>query len=279
MTTRPPSRRPWPVGLGVRPAPLPDPDPLPRQCPGGGRLRPLGLRPVPLLGSVVGAEDRDQRGRRVLDHPGRRRTGSRPRPPEPWELERQAVGPHPGGPALRPVRGPRHGGQEVYEGRMRAAELFVAHNRLNRSTVDPPMPPVGFVGRGQDLLRPDRRPSTPRVRRGHPRRRAGDPDLFKPAVLWPWRPGDSIREFATGLDTDRGGRGEAGLHRVAGPDALYGSARRPPPPGQEAGRRIALVPRPRRDGRRHHRRPTSCGPSWSTGSGIDAVAAGPGDGC
>ncbi|MEM9566573.1 MAG: hypothetical protein AAGA93_28390, partial [Actinomycetota bacterium] len=88
--------------------------------------------------------------------------------------------------------------QEVYEGRVRAAELFVAHNRLNRSTIDTTQARLGFVAAGKtyyDLLA-----ALERLGFDEATLRRRGIRIYKPAVLWPLEPG-SLQAFANGLDT------------------------------------------------------------------------------
>ncbi len=88
--------------------------------------------------------------------------------------------------------------QEVYEGRLRAAELFVAHNRLNRSTVDTAEARLGFIAAGKtyyDLLA-----ALDRLGFDEATLRRRGIRIYKPAVLWPLEPG-SLQAFANGLDT------------------------------------------------------------------------------
>jgi len=109
--------------------------------------------------------------------------------------------------------------QEVFEGRMRAAELFVASNRLNRSTVDPGDASLGIVAAGKtyydlvaalDQLGFDEATLHQRGIR-----------LFKPAVLWPLETG-SLLEFANGLDTVVVVEEKRAFIEMLARDGLYG---------------------------------------------------------
>ena len=88
--------------------------------------------------------------------------------------------------------------REVYEGRLVAAEAFVAHNRLNHQTVDTTSATLGIVAAGKTYY--DVRSALDRMGLHEAELRRRGVRVFKPAVLWPLEPG-SVREFARGLDT------------------------------------------------------------------------------
>ncbi|MGB5758890.1 MAG: indolepyruvate ferredoxin oxidoreductase family protein [Acidimicrobiales bacterium] len=88
--------------------------------------------------------------------------------------------------------------REVYEGRLNAAQEFIAHNKLNRQTVDTADAEVGIVAAGKTYY--DLRAALDRLGFDEATLRRRGIRLFKPAVVWPLEP-NSVREFADGLDT------------------------------------------------------------------------------
>ena len=88
--------------------------------------------------------------------------------------------------------------REVYEGRLTAAEKFVAHNRLNRQTVDTGDAKLGIVAAGKTYY--DVRAALDRLGFDEAELRRRGIRVFKPAVVWPLEP-TSLRQFAEGLDT------------------------------------------------------------------------------
>ncbi len=87
---------------------------------------------------------------------------------------------------------------EIHEGRLEAVDRFVAHNRLNRITVDAPDAKVGIVAAGKTYY--DVREALERMGLGDAELARRGIRLFKPAVVWPLEP-TSLRTFANGLDT------------------------------------------------------------------------------
>jgi indolepyruvate ferredoxin oxidoreductase len=114
--------------------------------------------------------------------------------------------------------------QEVYEGRRRAAEAFVAHNRLNRSTVDTADARLGLVAAGKtyyDLMAALERLGLDEAaldRRGI--------RVYKPAVIWPIDPA-SLRAFASGLDTIVFVEEKRAFVELLAKEGLYGMADAP----------------------------------------------------
>ncbi len=88
--------------------------------------------------------------------------------------------------------------REVYEGRLQAAQEFIAHNNLNRQTVDTADAAVGIVAAGKTYY--DLRAALDRLGFDEAELRRRGVRILKPAVVWPLEP-SSIREFAAGLDT------------------------------------------------------------------------------
>ena len=88
--------------------------------------------------------------------------------------------------------------REVYEGRLQAAERFVAHNNLNHSTVDTADAKIGLVAAGKTYY--DLRAALDRMGFDEAALERHGIRVFKPAVLWPLE-SSSVRTFAQGLDT------------------------------------------------------------------------------
>jgi indolepyruvate ferredoxin oxidoreductase len=119
---------------------------------------------------------------------------------------------------------------EVFEGRLEAVERFVAHNGLNRSTVDPTDARLGFVAAGTayhylrgalDKLGFD---EATLHRRGI--------RIFKPAVLWPLER-ESLKRFAAGLDTVVVVEEKRSFVEMLTREVLYNLADRPQVLGKE----------------------------------------------
>ncbi|MGF1599625.1 MAG: indolepyruvate ferredoxin oxidoreductase family protein [Acidimicrobiales bacterium] len=87
--------------------------------------------------------------------------------------------------------------REVYEGRLEAARRYVAHNDLNRQTVDTGDATLGLVAAGKTYY--DLRAALDRLGFDEAELRRRGVRVFKPAVLWPLD-GGSLRRFADGLD-------------------------------------------------------------------------------
>ena len=86
---------------------------------------------------------------------------------------------------------------EIYEGRLVAVDHFVAHNRLNRQTVEATDARIGLVAAGKTYY--DLREALDRMGLDEPVLRRLGVRVFKPAVIWPLEP-TSVREFAQGLE-------------------------------------------------------------------------------
>ena len=114
--------------------------------------------------------------------------------------------------------------REVYEGRLAAAEAFVAHNSLNRATVDTAEARVGLVAAGKTYY--DLRAALDRLGLTEAELERRGIRIFKPAVLWPMDPG-SVRHFARGLDTIVVVEEKRAFVEMFVRDALYGVADAP----------------------------------------------------
>ncbi len=109
--------------------------------------------------------------------------------------------------------------REVYEGRIEAATRFVAHNQLNRQTVDTADARLGIVAAGKTYY--DLRAALDRLGFDEAELRRRGIRVFKPAVVWPLEP-TSIRTFATGLDTIVFVEEKRAFIELLARDALYG---------------------------------------------------------
>ena len=122
--------------------------------------------------------------------------------------------------------------QEVYEGRRRAAELFVAHNRLNRQTVDTADATLGLVAAGKTYY--DVVAALEKLGFDEAALRRRGIRIFKPAVIWPLESA-SLREFAAGLDTIVFVEEKRAFLELLAKEALYGMADAPRIVGKRDG--------------------------------------------
>ncbi len=86
---------------------------------------------------------------------------------------------------------------EIHEGRMEAAERFIAHNRLNHQTVTASDAKVGLVAAGKTYY--DLREALDRMGLTEDVLQRLGVRIYKPTVVWPLE-STSVREFAKGLD-------------------------------------------------------------------------------
>jgi indolepyruvate ferredoxin oxidoreductase len=114
--------------------------------------------------------------------------------------------------------------REVYEGRLEAAQRFVAHNQLNRVTVDPPDATLGFMAAGKTYY--DLRAALDRLGLDSAELARRGIRVFKPAVVWPLEPA-SVRHFARGLDTIVAVEEKRAFVELFAREALYGQPSAP----------------------------------------------------
>ncbi|MEM7321459.1 MAG: indolepyruvate ferredoxin oxidoreductase family protein [Actinomycetota bacterium] len=88
--------------------------------------------------------------------------------------------------------------REVYEGRIEAAKHFIAHNDLNKQTVDTSDAKLGIVAAGKTYY--DVRAALDKLGLDEGALRSRGVRIFKPAVVWPLEE-RGLRRFAEGLDT------------------------------------------------------------------------------
>ncbi len=114
--------------------------------------------------------------------------------------------------------------REVYEGRINAANEFIAHNKLNKQTVDTADAKVGFVAAGKTYY--DMIAAFDQLGLDEAELRRRGIRIFKPAVVWPLEP-TSVREFADGLDTIVVVEEKRAFVEMFAREALYGQANAP----------------------------------------------------
>ena len=114
--------------------------------------------------------------------------------------------------------------QEVYEGRLRAAEHFVAANGLNAQTVDTTDAALGIVAAGKTYY--DVRAALDRMGFDSDELRRRGVRVFKPSVVWPLE-AESVRAFADGLDTIVVVEEKRAFVELWAREALYGTTGAP----------------------------------------------------
>ncbi|MCP3989343.1 MAG: indolepyruvate ferredoxin oxidoreductase family protein [Actinomycetia bacterium] len=114
--------------------------------------------------------------------------------------------------------------REVYEGRLEAAQRFVAENDLNTQTVDTPDAKIGIVGAGKTYY--DVRAALDRMGFDEAELRRRGVRVFKPAVVWPLEPA-GVRAFAEGLDVIVVVEEKRAFIEMFIREALYGTANAP----------------------------------------------------
>ncbi|MGH1493245.1 MAG: indolepyruvate ferredoxin oxidoreductase family protein, partial [Acidimicrobiales bacterium] len=114
--------------------------------------------------------------------------------------------------------------REVYEGRLNAANEFIAHNKLNKQTVDTADAKLGFVAAGKTYY--DLRAAFDQLGLDEAELRRRGIRIFKPAVVWPLEP-TSVREFADGLDTIVVVEEKRAFVEMFAREALYGQTNAP----------------------------------------------------
>ena len=114
--------------------------------------------------------------------------------------------------------------REVYEGRLTAAEHFIAHNNLNRQTVSTGDAKLGLVAAGKTYY--DLRAALDRLGFDDAELERRGVRIFKPAVVWPLEPA-SVREFADGLDTIVVVEEKRAFVEMFVREALYGHSSQP----------------------------------------------------
>ena len=114
--------------------------------------------------------------------------------------------------------------REVYEGRLEAATRFIAHNNLNRQTVDTADATLGIVAAGKTYY--DLIAALDKLGLDEAALRHRGIRLFKPAVVWPLEP-TSLRRFAEGLDTVVVVEEKRAFIELFAREALYGMTNAP----------------------------------------------------
>ncbi|MGI9614731.1 MAG: indolepyruvate ferredoxin oxidoreductase family protein, partial [Acidimicrobiales bacterium] len=114
--------------------------------------------------------------------------------------------------------------QEVYEGRLGAAEQFVAANSLNTQTVDTADAKLGIVAAGKTYY--DVRAALDRMGFDDDELRRRGVRVFKPSVVWPLE-AQSVRAFAEGLDTVVVVEEKRAFVEMWAREALYGAPNAP----------------------------------------------------
>ena len=122
--------------------------------------------------------------------------------------------------------------REVYEGRLDAAQRFVAHNNLNRQTVDTSDATLGFVAAGKTYY--DLMAALERLGFDEAELRRRGIRVFKPAVLWPLEV-NSVQAFAEDLDTIVVVEEKRAFVEMFAREALYGSRSQPKILGKRHG--------------------------------------------
>ena len=122
--------------------------------------------------------------------------------------------------------------REVYEGRIEAARRFVAHNGLNRQTVDTADATLGICAAGKTYY--DVRAALDRLGFDEATLRQRGVRLFKPAVVWPLEP-SSLRSFADGLDTIVFVEEKRAFIEMLAREVLYGTPNAPAILGKHHG--------------------------------------------
>ncbi len=114
--------------------------------------------------------------------------------------------------------------REVYEGRLKAAEHFVAANGLNTQTVDTSDATLGIMAAGKTYY--DVRAALDRLGFDDAELRRRGIRIFKPGVVWPLESG-SVRSFAQGLDTIVAIEEKRAFIEMWTREALYGTPNAP----------------------------------------------------
>ncbi|MGZ0229392.1 MAG: indolepyruvate ferredoxin oxidoreductase family protein [Acidimicrobiales bacterium] len=122
--------------------------------------------------------------------------------------------------------------REQYAGRLPAAEQWIAHNRLNYSTVPTSDATLGIVAAGKTYY--DVRAAFDKLGLSDYELQRRGIRIFKPTVIWPLEP-TSLGEFAAGLDTIVVIEEKRGFIESQVKGILYGVAKAP----QVLGKRTA----------------------------------------
>lgn len=114
--------------------------------------------------------------------------------------------------------------REVYEGRIEAAKRFIAHNELNKQTVDTADAKLGIVAAGKTYY--DVMAALDKLGLDEAALRSRGVRIFKPAVVWPLEE-KSLRTFADGLDTIVVVEEKRAFIETLAREALYGMPNAP----------------------------------------------------